>query len=275
MRDETGPDGVWYLSRMKFLLPAALVVASLLAVPAAAQQVNRIDDFNRIGWYVYEGDHALGPRWTIHTEAQVRRVDFISSWQQLLLRGGVGYQVLPRLKLGGGYTYFTTHPYGKHPVADAGTFPEHRFYEDVTLSDTLGRFPLAQRVRLEQRYVGVPGASGPLSNSDVWQRQNRIRYQLAVEFPLQGPTLDDQEWYLTGFDEVFLNFGRDITTNVFNQNRLAGGVGYRFQDNFRLELQFLNQITQHADPDPATKFPVYEFNNGFRLGVSYDLTLIK
>ncbi|WP_460547408.1 DUF2490 domain-containing protein [Hymenobacter daeguensis] len=245
------------------------------ARPVAAQQVNRIDDFNAVGWYVYQGDHKLGPRWTIHTEYQARRTHLVTDWQQSLLRGGLGYQVLPRLKLGGGYTFLNTHPYGRHPVADAGTYPEHRFYEDVTLSDTLGRFSLAQRVRLEQRWIGVPGASGPLSNSSVWQRQNRIRYQLAVEFPLQGPTLDDGEWYLTGFDEVFLNFGREITGNVFNQNRLAGGVGYRFQENFRLELQYLNQITQHYDPDPITSFPVYEFNNGFRLGLTYDLTLIK
>ncbi len=252
-----------------------MMAACLAARPAAAQQVNRIDDFNRIGWFVYEGDHQLGPRLTIHTEYQVRRTGFVTDWQQSLLRGGVGYQVLPRLKLGGGYTYLTTHPYGTHPVADAGTYPEQRFYEDVSLSDTLGRFGLVHRVRLEQRYIGVPGASGSLGNSAVWQRQNRIRYQLAVEVPLQGSVVDNGEWYFTAFDEVFLNFGRDITTNVFNQNRVGAGIGYQFQDNFRVELQVLNQILQHYDPDPATKFPVYEFNNGFRLAVSYDLTLMK
>ena len=259
---------------MKICLPFSIAVGFLLARPAAAQ-VNRIDDYNRIGWFVYEGDHRLGPRWTIHTEYQCRRVGFITDWQQSLLRGGLGYQVLPRLKIGGGYTYLNTHPYGAHPAADAGTYPEQRICEDVSLSDTVGRFSLVQRVRLEPRWIGVPGASGSLSNAAVWQRQNRIRYQLAVEFPIQGPTLDDNEWYLTGFDEVFLNFGREITTNVFNQNRLAGGLGYRFQENFRVELQFLNQITQHYGLDPATKFPVYEFNNGFRLGLTYDLTLIK
>ena len=257
---------------MKYLLPLLL----LLPLGARAQSpAGRIDDFNRIGWYVYEGDHRLGARLTVHTEYQARRTGFITGWQQSLLRGGVGYQVLPRLKLGGGYTFLSTHPYGAHPTADAGTFPEKRFYEDVTLTDSLGRVGLAHRLRLEQRYVGVPGASGPLGNDAVWQRQNRIRYQLAVQVPLQGAALDDNEWYFTAFDEVFLNFGRDITTNVFNQNRLAAGLGYQVSEDFRLELQFLNQITQHYDPDPATRFPVFEFNNGFRLGVTYNLTLIE
>ena len=260
--------------RMNYYLPVFGALGLLLAAPAAAQ-VNRIDDFNRIGWYVFEGDHQLGPRFTVHTEFQARRTGFITDWQQSLLRAGLGYQVRPRLKVSGGYTYLRTHPYGAHPTADTGTYPEQRFYEDVTLSDSVGRFALKHRLRLEQRWIGVPGASGSLANSNVWQRQNRIRYQLAVELPLQGPTLDDQEWYLTASDEVFLNFGRDITTNVFNQNRIAGGLGYRFQENFRVELQFLNQILQHYDPDPSTRFPVFEFNNGFRLGVTYNLTLIE
>jgi opacity protein-like surface antigen len=259
---------------MKSFLPFLAAAGCLLALPASGQ-VNRIDDFNNIGWYVYEGDHKLGPRWEIHTEYQCRRTGFITDWQQSLLRGGVAYQVWPRLKVGGGYTYLNTHPYGAHPVADAGTYPEQRFYEDVQLADTVGRVGLEHRIRLEQRWIGVPGASGSLANSEVWQRQNRVRYQLAVVVPLQGPGLDDREWYLTAFDEIFLNFGREITTNVFNQNRIAAGLGYRIQDNFRLELQYLSQITQHYDPDPRTNFPVYEFNNGFRLGVTYNLTLIQ
>ena len=255
---------------MKYLLPLLLLFSL-----GAHGQVQRIDDFNAIGWYVYQGDHQLGPRWEIHTEYQARRVGFITDWQQSLLRGGLAYKVWPRLKIAGGYTYLNTHPYGAHPAADAGTYPEQRFYEDVELADTVGRLGLTHRLRLEQRWIGLPGASGSLGTSAVWQRQNRIRYQLGLTLPLQGRALDDGEWYLTAFDEVFLNFGREITTNVFNQNRIAAGLGYRVQKNFRLELQYLNQITQHSDPDPATKFPVFEFNNGFRLGVTYDLTLIK
>lgn len=258
---------------MKALLPVSLVICSLAARPAAAQ-VSRIDDFNSIGWYGYAGDHKLGPHFAVLTEYQVRRTGFITDWQQSMLRGGLAYQVWPRLSVSGGYTFLNTHPYGRHPVANAGTYPEQRFHEDVTLTDELGRVALAQRVRLEQRWIGVPGASGSLANFAVWDRQNRVRYQLALTLPLQGPKLDDGEWYFTASDEVFLNFGRDITANVFDQNRIAGGFGFRFQENFRLELQYLNQIAQHYAPDPISRYPIFEFNNGFRLGVVYNLTLI-
>ncbi|SHI95327.1 Protein of unknown function [Hymenobacter daecheongensis DSM 21074] len=256
--------------------PRLLAFALLFIGPCAAfGQAKRIRDENAIGWYVYEGDHKLGPRWRIHTEYQWRRVGFIRDWQQSLARLGAGYQLRPRLVLGGGYTHLTTHVYGDYPTADTGVpFPEHRAYQDAQLSDTLGRLTLGQRVRLEQRWIGqLPETGGRAVQH--WQYQSRIRYQLAATLPLQGPRLDAGEWYLTGFDEVFLSFGRHVGSSVFNQNRLAGGVGFQVRDNFRLELLYLNQITQHAAPEPVSGLPVFEFNHGFRLGLNYDLTLMK
>lgn len=255
----------------KLLAGALLLLSSF----SAFGQAQRIRDENRVGWYVYEGDHALGPRWTVHTEYQWRRTGFIQDWQQSLARLGAGYQVLPRVKLGGGYTHLTTHVYGAYPTAETGSpFPEHRAYEDVTLSDTLGRLTLDHRVRLEQRWIGQL-ADGRGQAVQSWEYQHRIRYQLAATLPLRGPRVEAGEWYLTAFDELFISFGRNVGASVFNQNRLAGGLGYQVQHNFRLELQYLNQITQHGEPEPVSGLPVFEFNHGFRFGVSYDLTLVK
>nr|WP_262904606.1 DUF2490 domain-containing protein [Hymenobacter lucidus] len=229
-------------------------------------------DRNHLGWLVYEGDHRLGRRWTLHTEYQWRRTHFIGRPQQQLARLGAAYQLLPRLSVATGYTNLITHPYGAYPTAATGVpFPEHRSYQDVQLSDTLGRLGLEQRVRLEQRWQGQL-AEGRGRAVQSWEYQNRIRYQLAATLPLQGPRLDDGEWYLTAFDEVFLSFGRNAS-KVFNQNRIGAGLGYQVQDNFRLEALYLNQITQHADDDETSGLPVFEFNHGFRLGVAYDFTL--
>jgi hypothetical protein len=212
----------------------------------------------------------------VHTEYQWRRVEVIQNWQQSLARLGLTYRLAPRVQLGGGYTSLVTHVYGDYPTAGTGVpFPEHRLYQDVTLSDTLARLVLEQRVRLEQRWIGQLRDGAARGDIASWQFQNRIRYQLAATLPLQGARLDDHEWYLTGFDEVFLSFGSAVGSSVFNQNRVAGGLGYQVHDGFRLELQYLNQITQHADLDPATSLPVFEFNHGFRLGLSYGFTLVK
>ncbi|GAB4016739.1 DUF2490 domain-containing protein [Spirosoma koreense] len=238
-------------------------------------QPNRIIDRNTIGWYVYNGDHSLNQRWALHTEYQWRRIDWIQAWQQSLARLGLTYKLTDRIKLSGGYTLFTTYPYGDYPVADAGVPTlEHRLYEDVQLKDKLGIVKLSHRFRLEQRWLSI-GADANPRQIEAWEYQHRVRYQLSGEIPLQGPTLDDGEFYLNFFDELFIGFGRNVGQNVFNQNRISGGLGYQLRDSFALELNYLNQITQHPEVDPATGKPVFELNNGFRLNVRYDLNFAK
>ncbi len=254
----------------------ALITLFSLSTISGFSQGNRIIDRNRIGWYTYNGDHKLARRWQLHTEYQWRRIDFIRTWQQSLARVGLVYKLTDRVNVSGGYTQFTTYPYGDYPSADKGVpVPEHRIYEDIELSDTFGRLGLSHRFRLEQRWLGQPSDAPPPNRRTgriaSWEYQHRIRYQLSATFPLSGPTLDDGEFYLNAFDELFISFGRNVGLNVFNQNRLSGGIGYQIRDNFKLELNFFNRVLQHAEPEPITQKPIFDFDNGFRLNVSYDL----
>lgn len=253
-----------------------LILGGLLGVVAgSAYGQDRMKDKNAIGWYVYEGDHRLSNRWEFHTEYQWRRVEFIRSWQQSLARLGVAYQLFPQIKIATGYTSFITFPYGDFPAADTGEpYPERRFHQDVQLSDTIRNIPLQHRFRLEQRWIGqLQETPGKAVTS--WEYQNRIRYQIAAIIPMQGSTLENQEWYLNFFDELFIGFGKNVGQNIFNQNRISGGFGYQFTDNFRVELNYLYQITQHAEPEPVTNQSVFEENQGFRLGMTYDILLAK
>ena len=257
---------------MKHLLPA-LALGSLAALPARAQS-ERLHDFHSLAWLVYVGDHQLASKWAVHTEVQLRQLDLVRYPQQELYRLGLVRTLSQRLKVSGGYTFFQSHRYGQYAEVPGQVEPEHRLYEDVTLNDQLGRWGLAQRIRLEQRWLGARDATG---NGPVqqWEYQNRIRYQLQLEYPLQGASIDDKEFYLTGFDELFIGFGQNVELNVFNQNRLSGGLGYQFAKNAKAELNYLYQVRAHATPDTATNQPVVELNNGFRLNLSYSLDFSK
>ncbi|PSR55740.1 DUF2490 domain-containing protein [Adhaeribacter arboris] len=254
-----------------FLLIAFFI---LLTRPVFSQE-GRLKDNNSLGWYVYEGDHQVSKRWELHTEYQWRRVKFIKNWQQSLARIGAAYQVLPEIKVGGGYTSFITFPYGDFPTADTGEpYPERRLHEDLQIKDTIRNIFLQHRFRLEQRWIGqLQENTGKTVTR--WEYQNRIRYQVAAIIPLKGTTLENQEWYLNFFDELFIGFGKNVGQNIFNQNRISGGTGYQFTDNFQLELNYLYQITQHAAPDPNSGKPVFEYNQGFRLGIAYNLDFVK
>jgi hypothetical protein len=262
---------------MTFLQRCFPPLASLLALattPALAQNT-RLVDHNSLGWFTYNGDHKVAEKWAIHTEAQVRRVHLGADPQQLLLRLGGVYSLPHEVKLGGGYTHFTTYPYGQHPSAELGEpTPEHRAYEDVTFGADYGRLHLAHRLRLEQRWLGQLEPAQPTEVAS-WQYQNRARYQLAGEVALQGPAIDDHEWYVTFFDELFIGFGPNVNQNIFNQNRISGGLGYQFTKDFQLELNYLNQWTLQGGLDAATGRQVFENNNGFRLNVVYNIDFTK
>lgn len=238
-------------------------------------QRQRLLDHNAIGWYVYNGDHQLARRWTLHTEYQWRRIDLIRSWQQSLARLGANYNASERVKFGAGYTFFTTFPYGDYPQADRGVpYAEHRLHQDVSLSETYGRLGLTHRFRLEQRWLAQPDEANPRRTAS-WEFQNRVRYQLAGELALNGPTIDDGELYLTFFDELFIGFGQNVGDNIYNQNRLSAGLGYQVSDGLQIELNALNQVVQHAESDPVSGRPVFEINNGFRLNVNHALDFRK
>lgn len=251
---------------------AALLAGA--ATPAFAQNT-RLVDHNSLGWLTYTGNHRVGAKWAVHTEAQWRRVQAGASPQQLLLRLGGTRRLANDVRLGSGYTYLVTYPYGRYPVAELGApTPEHRAYEDISFGAHYGRLDLTHRLRLEQRWLGLLDPARPTAVAS-WQYQNRARYQLAGQLPLQGPTLDNGEWYVTFYDELFIGFGPNVNENIFNQNRLSGGLGYQVAKGFRLEMSYLNQWTQHADPDAATGRPVFENNNGFRLNVVYNLDFTR
>ena len=205
---------------LRLLLPLCFLLQT------AFGQQSRVIDRNAIGWFTYNGDHTLSDRWTLHTEYQWRRVGFITNWQQSLARLGADYKLGDRVKAGGGYTFFTTYPYGDYPVADAGVPTiEQRTHEQIQLSDQLGMLKLTHRFRLEQRWLGQGDDRNP-RRIVGWEYQNRARYQVAGQLPIQGRTIDDGEWYVNFFDELFIGFGQNVGNNIFNQNRLSGGLGY-------------------------------------------------
>lgn len=258
------------------LYSLVFLLSWFLLMSISAQAQNRVLDHQTIGWYTYNGDHKLTSRWAIHTEYQWRRIDLVRSWQQSLVRLGVVRTVGDKVKAGGGYTYFVTFPFGRYPQAENGMpYPEHRLHQDVQLTEKYGRLDLSHRFRLEQRWLASQTDESNPRQITGWNFQNRVRYQVAGELPLKGATVDNGEWYLNFFDELFIGFGRKVGQNVFNQNRLSGGLGYQLSDGFKLELNFLNQILQHAEVDPVSQKPVFEINNGFRLNVVYDLDFAK
>ena len=228
-------------SARRCVVQVGLALAALAPFASVhAQDGERTTVDQSHAWLTYAGEHPLrrGSPTALHLEAQVRRADLGEDWQQLVLRAGVTHALGAGVRVGGGYGHVTTHAYGELPAA--ADFPEHRAWQQLSLSHGVGRVGMAHRYRLEQRWVGRTGtdAADPERVTE-WRYSNRARYLARGTLPLRREPRGAP--YLYGANEVFVSFGDNVQMNRLDQNRLMLGVGVPLASALRAELGYLNQ----------------------------------
>lgn len=214
------------------------------------------NDSNGNLWLNYVGDHPVGNGpWGLHLEVQNRRADEGGSWQQLLIRPGINYQINADLSVSAGWAYVKTWPYGDFPAVHE--FPEHRAWQQVAWRTRGMGMEWLHRFRLEQRWIGEMKNMGGEWDVANWRYQNRFRYLLRTTIPL----CESGRNYLAVWNEVFLNFGGNMSPganegrNVFDQNRAFIGVGRKLSEHSRIEVGLMEQTVMQR------KNPVVESNH--------------
>lgn len=105
---------------------------------------------------------------------------------------------------------------------------------------------ISHRLRLEQRFI---------ESADDNFFVQRFRYR----FELLKPIQKIEEKFVEGFfamlqNEVFLNVQNKekLNGNLFDQNRLLLGGGYRVSKNLDIELGYLNKFTLKSEEKEGT-----------------------
>ncbi len=251
----------------RIALPALLL---LLFSSCLAQTKYREHTNNTNAWLMYFGNHKFSPVLGWHAEVQVRRHDVVREWQQLLLRTGLDiYTKQVRFTIG--YAFIETYPYGEFAVANA--FPEHRIWQQALVSQAVGNIRLSHRYRLEQRMIGNT-STGEFRHG---RYENRFRYMIKGTMPLKGNTLEAGEFFLAAYDEVFINFGKEVRYNLFDQNRLYAALGFHLGKIGKLECGVLYQVVQQGTllQSGADYYNKIENNFAFQLGLFSDLSFYK
>ena len=235
-------------------------------------QSTRINTFENIGWYNTFLTVKASNTISFLAEYQCRRDQFISHWQQSLLRLGVNVQVKPGLNLRAGYGWIETFPYGDIPINGYGKdFTEHRIYEALQFIHPEFGIDITHRLMLEQRFVGT--YNNELSTAeDDFPLLHRVRYLLKFQIPLIKKN-QQQQLYLNIFDELFIGFGEQVKANIFDQNRIACLLGYALNSHFSLEAGFLNQTIQFGRQINGKN--VFQYNNGFAINAIVQLDARK
>lgn len=176
-------------------------------------------------WMIYFGNKKIDSKWNLHHEVQYRNYNAIGDLEQLLIRAGLGYNLTENnnnILLGYGYIRSENYLAGDDEKVGVD---EHRIYQQFITKQAIGRVNVQHRYRFEQRFV----------ESDF---RVRFRYFLALSLPLNHPKLQDNTFYLSAYNEIFL----DTDQNPYDRNRLYGGLGYRLNSSVRFELGYMNQF---------------------------------
>ncbi len=201
-----------------------VVLALCLALP----HFLKAQDSNFGNWLLFFGNKQLNEKWNIHAETQYRNYNAIGDLEQLLIRTGLGYtfnENKNNVLLGYGYILSENYIANTNNKVNVN---EHRIFQQFISKQTIGQVSLNHRYRFEQRFI----------ESDF---KLRFRYFLGLNMPFSP----SKNWYLSAYNEVFLN----TKSAVFDRNRLYGGIGYKVSKAIKLELGYMNQFFENSGRD--------------------------
>lgn len=203
------------------------IIAALLLLPFVA--LCQPADFGN--WLIYIGNKDLGSKFNLAHEIQYRNYNAVGDLEQLLIRGGLGYDLSDNANILAGYGFIQSENYIGSTDEKVGV-TEHRIYQQFTTKKKVGKVGFHHRYRFEQRFV-----------EDNFRL--RFRYFLGLRFPLKSFNEGKQSLYFSVYDEIFLN----TVADVFDRNRLYGGIGYEFSPAARLQIGYLNQFLNRGNRD--------------------------
>ena len=109
---------------------------------------------------------------------------------------------------------------------------EHRIFQQFITRDKIGILHLQHRYRFEQRFIES-------------EFKMRLRYFLSINVPLNKKVIEDKTYYLSAYNEIFINTEGEL----FDRDRLFGGLGYKLSDDIRFELGYMVQYFQEGSRD--------------------------
>lgn len=255
------------MPRHVFLLTVFLFLANGLSA-------QRVEDSNTNLWVSHWGDQRFSEHWSFHTEAHWRRADLGATAQQLLLRPAINYHLNEQVMFTLGYSYYENYPYGEYPIRFSNW--EHHLFQQVQLGQSIGRFRLSHRFRMEERFIArhLPSADGPSEGEfDGYVYQNRFRYRVWLTLPLGQEKVEPGVFTANLYDEVFLNFGDSQRLDYIHQNRISALLGYQVSKPFGVLLGYLLQNIQR--PGAAKGADLLEYNSTIHLALLLNLDLRK
>jgi hypothetical protein len=205
------------------------LLVSTLHVSAQAPP-ERIVLHRNVLWVTANTALQANKHWGILADVSYRRSDFARAHDLTLLRIAPVYLITPDLSVAAGYA----HLWSAASVSGGEiTLDENRLQQQIIYVLRSGRGAFAHRLRIEERWREAAVNGKP---SNIFNYTTRYRYLLGYRHPLSRSALFPQ---LVLAEEIMLQTGKAVKHGLFEQNRLFGGIQWRFGKTLSLESGYM------------------------------------
>jgi hypothetical protein len=186
-------------------------------------------------WLSFFHSQRLNTKTGLHFDAQLRSADDLNYVRNILIRPGFTYFFDDKKNATIGYAFILTN---LGPTIQNDLI-EHRIWQQLIITTPIGKIPLVNRFRLEQRFIET-------NTSNIFSQRIRYFARAVIPFQKQVNSKFSEGAFFALQNEIFLNLqNKDLLNNkVFDQNRSYVALGYRLNAAIDLEIGYLNQFNK-------------------------------
>lgn len=207
-------------------------------------QESKVINNQQIIWYTYNLNINLSAKWSVVTDIQERQ--FVNPTAQHLwaIRTNFKRDLGNQWDFGlGGMLFFQRS--NTPEVSALPTIPELRPHVEFNNKQKIWKGTLSHRYRFESRFF--QNVNENELTKGLAFRNFRFRYLIGYMLPLVNKKeSNDAVLFVKLQDEIMLNFGNKIVTNIYDQNRIYIGFNYIVSKKTAFETGYLNSFQQQA-----------------------------
>ena len=221
-----------------------LCVCGCISLSSISQ--TRIVNRSEQQWLQYYAQIKVAEKWTALADAGYRATDFLNDPLQYIVRGGVDYGINPNLHVAAGFAHLGFYSGGKENRI------EFRPYQELLNKNKFNKVELTHRFRVEERIFHTV-VNGAIQHPATFNF--RFRYFFVASIPLfqLSKKNADKKVLLNVGDEIFINAGKEIVYNVFDQNR------FLISPTLQVNPVFLISFTWNSQFGATSKQATYNY----------------
>lgn len=233
-------SGVSLISnKMKQFIIALFIAIPLLNVTAQDRETHYSS------WNTIDINKKLNDKWSVNTEFNFRRTNFLRDWEQFIIRPFVHYTFENDLDIAVGYSYIKNYNYSDYSTPIDAI--EHNIFQQLTIKHKFSTFSFDHRLRFEERFQqNIIETETNSYTIDGVKYRNRFRYKFQITVPLKTFT-SNRALSLVVYDEAHLDFGNGLRPEKLDQNWMFLGFSFRASEHIKIRTGYHDIYAKRGD----------------------------